>query len=88
MRTKKTAIKTAIITRTIPMTAIRYLYYDAETKEVREDEMVLLLDYNEHEAEQALREKGIKIVDIEGIARFEKKMALDIDTFFRYAHEA
>lgn len=87
MRTKKTAIKNAIITRTIPMTTVKFLCYDMETKEVKEEMYHFILEYNENEAEQALRELGYKVVDVLNIDKWECKRAMDMDKFFQYSRQ-
>ena len=83
MRTKKTYIKDSVITRTIPVTTVTYVTVDMDTMAVKEETTSLVLDYNEKEAIEALREKGINVAGIKAIDVVEYKVSMSTSSFFQ-----
>ena len=84
MRTKKTNIKNGKVTRTVPFTKVNFLTVDIESREVKEETHVFILEYNKVEAENALRELGFNVAAVTGIETFEKKMSISYEKLFLY----
>ena len=84
MRTKKTNIKESRITRTIKFTAIEFLSVDMDTKAVKEESYTLPLEYNEKEAENALREIGLLVVAVTNIDTYERHYSMSVSDFIKY----
>lgn len=84
MRTKKTNIKTGKVTRTVPFTKVNFLTVDIETREVKEETHIFILEYNKVEAENALRELGLNVAAVTDIETFEKKISISYEKFFTY----
>lgn len=84
MRTKKTNIKDGKISRTITFTAVAYVSVDMETKAVKEEVLTLPLEYNEKEAENALREMGILVVTVTAVTTFECQYSMSVSDFIKY----
>lgn len=83
---KKSAIKNGNVTRTVTLTNVRYLSVDIETREVKEETEILVLKYDEQEAELALREQGKNVAAILGVGYVDVKISVDYLTFFSIGH--
>ena len=79
MRTKKTNIKTGKVTRTIPFTRVTFLTVDIDTREVKEETYIFILEYNKEEAENALREKGFNVAAVVEVETYEKKYSISYE---------
>ena len=86
MRTKKTNLKSGIITRTIQFTKVTYLSVNLETREVEEHEHIFTMGYTAEEAEKALREKGLAVAVVTCVEVYEQKFAMDYDSFITFGH--
>lgn len=86
MRTKKTNIKNGKITRTIPFTTVQYLSLDIDTREVKEEYEVLVMEYDKLEAELALREMGKSVAAVIEVVTTEEKVEMDYKTFVKFGH--
>ena len=88
MRTKKTAIKEAYITRTIKRTYVEFLMWDSEAKQTKEWKKFLNLEYTEQEAEDALKEMGFKVIEVTYLDVIETQYKMSVSKFLDYAEEA
>lgn len=87
MRTKKTAIKEAFITRTIKRTYVEFLMWDSEAKQAKGWKKFLNLEYTAEEAEAALKEMGYKVIEISYIEVIESQYKMSVSKFIDYAEE-
>lgn len=85
MRTKKTNIKEAFITRTIKRTFVEFLMWDAEAKQVKEWKKFLNLEYTAEEAENALKEMGYKVIEITFLDVTEAQYKMSVSDFIDHA---
>ena len=88
MRTKKTNIKNGKITRTIPFTTVKYLSLDIDTREVKEEFQVFVMEYDKLEAELALREMGKNVAAVIEVVTTEEKVEMDYITFVKFGRYA
>lgn len=79
MRTKKTNIKNGKVTRTIPFTHVKFLTVDIETREVKEETHIFVLEYDKAEAENALRELGFNVAAVVDVETFEQKYSISYE---------
>lgn len=79
MRTKKTNIKNGKVTRTIQFTHVKFLTVDIETREVKEESQILVLEYDKVEAENALRELGFNVAAVVDVETFEQKYSISYE---------
>lgn len=82
MRTKKTSIKTGKVTRTVPFTRVNFLTVDIESREVKEETHIFILEYNKAEAENALRELGFNVAAVISVETYEKKISISYESLF------
>ena len=82
MRTKKTFIKTGKVTRTVPFTKVNFLTVDIETREVKEETHIFILEYDKVEAENALREIGFNVAAVLSVETYEKKISISYENLF------
>ena len=85
MRTKKTAIKEAFITRTIKRTYVEFLMWDSEAKQAKEWKKFLNLEYTAEEAEDALKEMGYKVIEVTYIEVIEAHYKMSVSRFIDHA---
>lgn len=84
MRTKKTNIKSGKVTRTVPFTKVNFLTVDIATREVKEETHIFILEYNQAEAENALRELGFNVAAVVSVETYEKKLSISYEKLFLY----
>lgn len=84
MRTRKTNIKTGKVTRTVTFTKVNFLTVVIDTREVKEETHIFILEYNKDEAENALREKGFNVAAVVSVETYEKKISITYEDLFLY----
>lgn len=84
MRTRKTFIKSGKVTRTVPFTKVNFLTVDIETREVKEESHIFILEYDKSEAENALRELGFNVAAVTEVETYEKKISISYEKLFTY----
>lgn len=84
MRAKKTNIKSGKVTRTVPFTKVNFLSVDIESREVKEDTHIFILEYNKNEAENALRELGFNVAAVDSVETYERKISITYEKLFMY----
>lgn len=87
MRTKKTAIKEAYITRTIKRTYVEFLMWDSEAKQAKEWKKFLNLEYTAEEAEDALKEMGYKVIEVSYVEVTEQQYKMSVSKFIDFAEK-